>query len=85
MGFGFGSNPSPPVNTGFSFGQTNPPPQPPQNNLGFNLLGSQPVQPQQTLSQPVQNSAFQPIINNDPNKILAYDNTHLQILIDCIK
>ena len=45
MGFGFGSNPSPPVNTGFNFGQTNPPtfnpqPQPPQNNLGFNLLGS---------------------------------------------
>ncbi len=94
MGFGFTSNPSPPVAVnqgGFNFGQTNPPlqaPQPQNNNFGFNLLGgSQPVQQApQPVSLPAQNTtAFQPIVNNNPNKILAYDNTHLQIWIDCIK
>jgi hypothetical protein len=93
MGFGFAPTPSPPVAVnqgGFNFGQ--PTPQPPQpqvnNNFGFNLLGgSQSAQQApQPVSLPAQNtSAFQPIINNNPNKILAYDNSHLQIWIDCIK
>jgi len=99
MGFGFStgpSNPSPPVQstaqTGFNFGlgpsqpQTvqAPQPQPQNNNFGFNLLGSQStsVQP---VTQTTQASTFQPIVNNNPNKILAYDNNHLQIWIDCIK
>lgn len=96
MGFGFSTGPSnptpvqPPVQTGFNFGigssQPQPvqAPQPQNNNFGFNLLGSQPtsVQPQAPTSQ---TSTFQPIVNNNPNKILAYDNSHLQIWIDCIK
>jgi len=70
--------------TPFSFQQ-----QPPQNQGGFdfNLLGSS--QPQSNVSNPppqVNNSSgFQPIVNNNPNKILAYENTHLQIWMDCIK
>jgi len=28
---------------------------------------------------------FQPIVNNNPNKILAYENNHLQIWMDCTK
>lgn len=94
MGFGFAPTPSPSVTVnqgGFNFGQSNPPPQPPQpqnNNFGFNLLGgSQPAQQasQSASLSPQNTSAFQPIVNNNPNKILAYDNAHLQIWIDCIK
>jgi hypothetical protein len=93
MGFGFSTPPNnpPPQNLGgFSFNQPQNQPQPPTNNLGgFNLLGStQPVQqqaPQPPVTLPQQTAGFQPIINNNPNKILAYDNTHLQIWIDCIK
>lgn len=93
------SNP-PPTQGGFNFGAPNPQsgfsqPQsqsPASNNFGFNLLGNtqqvqQPVQqaPQAT-SLPAQSTlGFQPIVNNNPNKILAYDNAHLQIWIDCIK
>ncbi len=94
MGFGFSTPPNnpPPQNLGggFSFNPPQNQPQPPTNNLGgFNLLGStQPVQqqaPQPPVTLPQQSTGFQPIINNNPNKILAYDNTHLQIWIDCIK
>ena len=93
MGFGFSTQPNnPPQNQGgFNFNPTQNQPQPPSNNLGgFNLLGStQQVQqqaPQPPVTLPQQTSTgFQPIINNNPNKILAYDNTHLQIWIDCIK
>jgi hypothetical protein len=76
---GFGFNPSP-VNT------NTPTQQPPQGNFGFSLLGSSstgatnstqsamsqsvPVQPVHTPSQIV--SGFQPIVNNNPNKIMAY-------------
>ena len=62
-----------------------------QNNGGFglNLLGTS-TQQQQPQSQPAQfnnnnSTGFQPIINNNPNKILAYDNSHLQIWMDCTK
>lgn len=91
MGFGFAPNPSAPVAVnqgGFNFGQPTPPPQPQANNFGFNLLGgSQPTQqvPQPVSIPPHNTSGFQPIANNNPNKILAYDNAHLQIWIDCIK
>jgi hypothetical protein len=97
MGFGFSNPPSnPPPNQGFSFGAPipqnnfNQPPQQQSNNLGFSLLGSQqPVQQPAQQPQPpvvVQSTiGFQPIVNNNPNKILAYDNNHLQIWIDCIK
>lgn len=96
MGFGFNSPPSnpPPAQGGFNFNQggftqpPQPPPQVPQNNFGFNLLGN--TQPQtQPLSQlqpqVAANTGFQPIVNNNPNKILAYDNQQMQIWIDCIK
>jgi len=97
MGFGFSTGPSnpsppaqPPAQTGFNFGLGSPQPQPVQapqpqnNNFGFNLLGAQStsVQPPAQTSQA---STFQPLVNNNPNKILAYDNNHLQIWIDCIK
>lgn len=97
MGFGFSTGPSnptpsvqPTAQTGFNFGLGSPQPQPVQapqpqnNNFGFNLLGSQTtsVQPPAQTSQV---ATFQPIVNNNPNKILAYDNSHLQIWIDCIK
>jgi hypothetical protein len=99
MGFGFTNPPSnpPPNQGGFNFGvgspqagfnqpQQPPQPQPNNNNFGFNLLGnSQPAQ-QAPTSLPAQSTlGFQPIVNNNPNKILAYDNAHLQIWIDCIK
>jgi hypothetical protein len=101
MGFGFSSqpsNPQPQNQGGFNFGVGNqtgfnqPPQQPPQqqNNFGFSLLGnSQPTQQTVQQSPPVTSTqstiGFQPITNNNPNKILAYDNNHLQIWIDCIK
>ena len=96
MGFGFTNPPSnpQPVQGGFSFNQggfNQPPPQAPQapqNNFGFNLLGNtQPqTQPQsQPSAQVAANTGFQPIVNNNPNKILAYDNPQMQIWIDCIK
>lgn len=101
FGFGSPSSNPPPQSQpqgGFNFGVTppqqafTPPPQPQppaNNNFGFSLLGNsppaqQPVQPPQPTS--TQSSiGFQPIVNNNPNKILAYDNAHLQIWIDCIK
>lgn len=89
MGFGFNNPPSnpPPAQGGFNFNQSgfNQPPQPPQvpqNNFGFNLLGNTQPQPQ---PQVAANTGFQPIVNNNPNKILAYDNPQMQIWIDCIK
>ena len=90
MGFGFNSPPSnpQPQNLGGLNLNPSPPFQPqPQPNLGFNMLGNQPVQPQTqpTATLPQNTMGFQPIVNNNPNKILAYDNTHLQIWIDCIK
>ena len=30
-------------------------------------------------------SGFVPIVNTNPNKILAYENQHMQIWMDCIK
>jgi hypothetical protein len=45
------------------------------NGFGLNLLGSNPQTQMQSIIQPVQqnvSSGFQPIINNNPNKILAY-------------
>jgi hypothetical protein len=91
MGFGIQSPPPqqvPQNNGGFNFGvpsQPQPVPQPPaQNNFGFSLLGeSQPVKPVNVQSNPI--GGFQPIVNNNPNKILAYDNQHVQIWMDCIK
>lgn len=80
-GFNFNNN----FNGGFG-SQPTQPPQPPQNNSGgFNLLGN--TSPSVPVVQPTQPStiSFQPIINNNPNKILAYDNAHLQIWMDCIK
>jgi len=82
---GFSFN-NPPANT---FNQI-PPQQPPQNNFGFNLLGGTNVQPpqppQSTLPAQTQVAiGFQPIVNTNPNKILAYDNQHIQIWMDCIK
>lgn len=60
-----------------------------QNNGGFglNLLGSNQPQPAVTIppAQLNNSTGFQPVINNNPNKILAYDNSHLQIWMDCIK
>lgn len=99
MGFGFTSQPSnpQPVQGGFNFNQGgfNSPPQPQtqpppvaQNNFGFSLLGNtQPQTQPQTQQQPQVSATtgFQPIVNNNPNKILAYDNAQLQIWIDCIK
>lgn len=95
------SNPPPVQNpAGFGFNLTSPQtgfnapqPQPPANNFGFNLLGgTQPAQTQPAqVNQPQVSLAgsssigFQPIVNNNPNKILAYDNQHIQIWIDCIK
>jgi hypothetical protein len=83
MGFGFNSppsNPAPQNTGGFSF---NPQPQP-AANIGFNMVGNEGVKPQ-PVSLPSSQQGFQPITNNNPNKILAYDNAHLQIWIDCIK
>jgi len=97
MGFGI-SSPQPvtpvsqPVNLGFDFGVPSTPvvAQPVQpkveNNFGINLLGgsqptSLPVQP----TLPQTSGGFKPIINTNPNKFLAYENQHLQILMDCIK
>lgn len=99
MGFGIVSPQPQPVQTnnlagigGFNFGGPSAPviqPQSapvnsPQNNFGFNLLGSGPTVP---ASQPAANQlqGFQPITNTNPNKILAYENQHLQIWMDCIK
>jgi hypothetical protein len=97
MGFGFSTGPSnpsppaqPPAQTGFNFGLGSPQPQPVQspqpqnNNFGFNLMGAQSISVQPPAQTP-QTSTFQPLVNNNPNKILAYDNNHLQIWIDCIK
>jgi len=96
---GFATNPvtSPQSQGGLSF--NNPPAntfnqiplqQPPQNNFGFNLLGVNSVQPTQSVQPtlPVQTQVaigFQPIVNTNPNKILAYDNQHIQIWMDCVK
>jgi hypothetical protein len=94
MGFGFSNTPSnpPPNQGGFNFGAPipqnnfNQPPQQQSNNFGFNSVGSQqPAQQPQTTVVAQSTLGFQPIVNNNPNKILAYDNTHLQIWIDCIK
>ena len=76
---GFSFN-NPPANT---FNQI-PPQQQPQNNYGFNFSGGNNVQP--TLPAQTQvATGFQPIVNTNPNKILAYDNQHIQIWMDCVK
>jgi hypothetical protein len=87
---GFGFNPTP-VNTNIATQQS------PQTGFGYNLLGSSATgtsnpPPPPSLSQsvpvpPTQSvvTGFQPIINNNPNKILAYENQHIQIWMDCIK
>ena len=95
MGFGFSSGPSQPnqsapQNQGFGFGnqnnnqpQVNQPPPQNNNNLGFDMFGggqSQPPQP-----KPQVTTGFQPIQNTDPNKIMAYQNQHLQIWMNCTK
>ena len=74
-------------NSGFSATTQQTPPPQNTNNFGFNLLGSNQPPVQAPIQQVQQNtsSSFQPIINNNPNKILAYENQHLQIWMDCIK
>jgi len=72
---------------GFSFDSppSNPPP---SQNFGFNLMGSNQGQSPpiiQTATTLQSQLSFVPIINNNPNKILAYENTHMQIWMDCIK
>jgi hypothetical protein len=94
IGFGAPTTTAPPVpNPGFGF-NTQPVQSPPTQNYGLNLLGgtvgtNQPpsVQPQISLGGPVSSGVvgFQPIANNNPNKILAYDNQHIQIWMDCQK
>lgn len=91
MGNSSSSQPSPAPSQsmgGFNFGgssQPNPPqqPQPPQD-YGFNFGSNPPSQPAVQKNAP-QSSGFVPIVNNNPNKILAYENNHIQIWIDCIK
>jgi AP-1 complex subunit gamma-1 len=78
---------------GLNFAPQNIPQTPPQNNnFGFNLLsnnqsgtGQQNQNIQQTIPQNSFQPTFQPIVNNNPNKILGYENAHLQIWMDCIK
>ena len=81
-GFGFGAPNN--NNQPQAVSQVNqPPPQNNNNNLGFDMFGggsSQPVQP-----KPQVTTGFQPIQNTDPNKIMAYENQHLQIWMNCIK
>jgi len=82
---------SPGLSGGFSFDsslaqsptyqQPQPPASQPQNNFGFDMMGNEsankPPAPQAT--------GFQPITNTNPNKIMAYENQHVQIWMDCIK
>ena len=46
---------------------------------GMNLLGTT------TTQSANQQAGFQPISNTNPNKIMAYENQHVQIWMDCIK
>jgi len=93
---GFGSSPQPvqpPVSNagGFSFGApsqpapsfTQPPQPQPAVDFGFGFGSGPTSQPAPKAS--VAQSGFVPIVNNNPNKILAYDNTHIQVWIDCVK
>lgn len=41
--------------------------------------------PTPQVAKPAVVSGFQPITNTNPNKILAYQNDHVQIWMDCIK
>lgn len=95
MGFGFPSAPQPQPNQtpaanigGFSFDTTPQVVQPApvaqpqaQVNLGFDMMGA----PTPQVAKPAVVSGFQPITNTNPNKILAYQNDHVQIWMDCIK
>lgn len=98
MGFGGSSTQThtqpnqPPQSAGFGFDFGTPPQSTPSvpatsapqnNNLGFNFGTSTPPVIQSSSSQ--QSSGFQPITNTNPNKILAYENQHVQIWMDCIK
>ena len=96
MGFGSGPSQPPPQQQqnnnsfGFDFGGPSQPQQTlsqPPNNIqkanstgGFNF-DSTPSQPQKVQSN---TSGFVPITNTNPNKIMGYENQHLQIWFDCI-
>jgi len=92
MGFGISTSPQPVAQSpnvgGFNFGAptvpTQVPPTNPQGNFGFNLLGTNSPATQTTVPSS-SNTGFQPIANTNPNKILGYENQHLQIWMDCIK
>eukprot|EP00178_Gracilaria_changii_P020247 TRINITY_DN5880_c0_g1_i1.p1 TRINITY_DN5880_c0_g1~~TRINITY_DN5880_c0_g1_i1.p1 ORF type:complete len:170 (-),score=25.56 TRINITY_DN5880_c0_g1_i1:291-800(-) len=59
--------------------------QPQGNNFGFDLMGGN-DQPAPAVNKPPQaNTGFTPIQNTNPNKIMAYENQHVQIWMDCIK
>lgn len=96
---GFGSGPSQPQqpqqqnnnnNFGFDFGGSSQPQNnaPPPSNIqktnstgGFSFDSTPaPQQGQKTQST----AGFTPITNTNPNKVMGYENQHLQIWFDCI-
>ena len=80
-GFSFDSSPSQPP----TYQQPKPPASQPQNDFGFDVLGGGSApQPSKPAPQ-APTSGFQPITNTNPNKIMAYENQHVQIWMDCIK
>jgi hypothetical protein len=82
-GFSFDSSPA----QSPTYQQPKPPaPQPQNNNFGFDILGGDQSAPQANKPPSSQvTSGFQPITNTNPNKVLAYENQHVQIWMDCIK
>jgi hypothetical protein len=61
-------------------------PTPPQNSFGFDLMGT--GSSQQAPKPPASSQQFEgftPISNTNPNKIMAYENQHVQIWMDCEK
>ena len=88
---------SPGIGGGFSFDSSSsqsptynqqpkpPASQPQNNNFGFDIMGGDQSAPPVNKAPSSQASGFQPITNTNPNKVMAYENQHVQIWMDCIK